>query len=49
MPSNFFPTTYFGVLTGLAMLIALLAVLTLLPELILIWRPLGRGGAEGRE
>ena len=49
MLSNFFPTIYFGVLTGLAMLIALLAALTLLPKLILIWRPFGRGGAEGRE
>jgi predicted RND superfamily exporter protein len=37
--SNFFPTIYFGVLTGLAMLIALLAALTLLPKLILVWRP----------
>jgi predicted RND superfamily exporter protein len=37
--SNFFPTVYFGALTGLAMCIALLAALTLLPRLILIWRP----------
>ena len=37
--SNFFPTIYFGVLTGLAMLVALLAALTLLPKLILITRP----------
>jgi len=37
--SNFLPTIYFGVLTGLAMLIALLAALTLLPKLILVWRP----------
>jgi len=37
--SNFLPTIYFGVFTGLAMFIALLSVLTLLPKLILIWRP----------
>jgi len=37
--SNFIPTIYFGVLTALAMLIALLAALTLLPKLLLIWRP----------
>lgn len=39
--SNFFPTIYFGALTGLAMLVALLAALTLLPRLILITRPFG--------
>ncbi|MGI9229973.1 MAG: efflux RND transporter permease subunit [Gammaproteobacteria bacterium] len=39
MLSNFIPTIYFGVLTALAMFIALLAALTLLPKLILIWRP----------
>jgi predicted RND superfamily exporter protein len=43
MLSNFFPTIYFGVLTGLAMLIALLAALTLLPRLILLWKPFGPG------
>ena len=37
--SNFLPTIYFGVLTGLAMLVALLASLTLLPKLILMVRP----------
>ncbi len=37
--SNFIPTIYFGLLTALAMFIALLAALTLLPKLILIWRP----------
>jgi predicted RND superfamily exporter protein len=37
--SNFIPTIYFGVFTGLAMLIALLSVLALLPKLILVWRP----------
>ncbi|MDJ0790188.1 MAG: MMPL family transporter [Myxococcota bacterium] len=39
--SNFIPTIYFGVLTGLAMLIALLSSLTLLPLLILVWKPFG--------
>ena len=37
--SNFIPTIYFGVLTALAMLIALLASLTLLPKLILFFKP----------
>jgi predicted RND superfamily exporter protein len=45
MLSNFLPTIYFGVLTGLAMLIALLASLTLLPRMILLWRPFGPGTA----
>lgn len=38
--SNFIPTIYFGALTALAMFIALLAALTLLPKLILLWRPM---------
>jgi len=37
--SNFIPTIYFGIFTGLAMFIALLSVLVLLPKLILVWRP----------
>ena len=37
--SNFIPTIYFGVFTGLAMLFAMISVLTLLPALILISRP----------
>ena len=37
--SNFIPTIYFGVLTALAMLIALLAALTLLPKLLLVFKP----------
>lgn len=37
--SNFIPTIYFGVFTGLAMFVALMAILTLLPKLILLWRP----------
>jgi predicted RND superfamily exporter protein len=39
--SNFLPTIYFGLLTGLAMLIALLAALTLLPQLLIVTRPFG--------
>ncbi len=39
--SNFLPTIYFGLLTGLAMLIALLAALTLLPQLLIVAKPFG--------
>jgi predicted RND superfamily exporter protein len=39
--SNFIPSIYFGLLTALAMLIALLAALTLLPQLIIIFKPFG--------
>jgi len=39
--SNFLPTIYFGLLTGLAMLIALLAALTLLPQLLIVFKPYG--------
>jgi len=39
--SNFIPTIYFGLLTGLAMLVALIANLTLLPLLIVRFKPLG--------
>ena len=39
--SNFIPTIYFGVFTGIAMLLALLSVLTLLPKLILVLKPFG--------
>ena len=37
--SNFIPTIIFGILTGLAMMIAMIAVLTLLPRLILALKP----------
>jgi len=37
--SNFWPTIYFGVFTGLAMLIAMVAALTLLPRLIVVFKP----------
>jgi hypothetical protein len=39
--SNFIPTVYFGLFTGFAMIAALLAALTLLPQLLLIFKPLG--------
>ena len=39
--SNFIPTIYFGVFTGIAMLLAMLSVLTLLPKLILTFKPFG--------
>ena len=39
--SNFIPTIYFGVFTGIAMLLALISVLTLLPTLILVLKPFG--------
>ena len=39
--SNFIPTIYFGIFTGIAMLLAMISVLTLLPQLILIFRPFG--------
>ena len=41
--SNFIPTIYFGVFTGIAMLLAMLSVLTLLPKLILTFKPFGNG------
>jgi uncharacterized protein len=39
--SEFMPTIYFGLLTGAAMVIALVGALTLLPLLIVLLRPLG--------
>ncbi len=39
--SNFIPTIYFGIFTGLAMFIAMISVLTLLPKLILVFKPFG--------
>jgi len=40
--SNFIPTIYFGIFTGIAMLLAMLSVLTLLPKLILSVKPFGK-------
>ena len=39
--SNFIPTIYFGIFTGIAMFLALISVLTLLPKLILVLKPFG--------
>ena len=38
--SNFIPTIIFGVLTGFAMLVALIAVLTLLPRMLITFKPI---------
>jgi len=40
--SNFIPTIYFGLFTGLAMFIALIAALTLLPQLLIVFKPFGK-------
>ncbi len=37
--SNFIPTIYFGIFTGVAMLLAMISVLTLLPALLLVFQP----------
>ena len=37
--SNFIPTIYFGIFTGIAMLLAMISVLTLLPKLIIMFKP----------
>ena len=39
--SNFIPTIYFGVFTGIAMMFAMLLVLTLLPCLLTTFKPFG--------
>jgi predicted RND superfamily exporter protein len=39
--SEFMPTIYFGLLTGAAMVVALVGALTLLPLLIVVFHPLG--------
>ena len=48
--SNFRPSIYFGLLTGAAMLGALLGALLLLPQLLVLFKPFGAGvaSAEGR-
>ena len=40
--SKFIPTILFGIFTGLAMLLAMISVLTLLPSLILMVKPFGK-------
>ena len=44
--SNFIPTIVFGLLTSLAMLVALIGSLTLLPQLLITFKPLGAESAE---
>jgi predicted RND superfamily exporter protein len=44
--SKFIPSIYFGLLTGLAMLAAIISSLTLLPQLMILMKPLGKE-AEG--
>ena len=46
--SNFIPTIYFGVFTGIAMLLAMISVLTLLPKLIITFKPFGKEFSEIR-
>jgi predicted RND superfamily exporter protein len=43
--SNFNPSLYFGLLTVLAMIAAVLGALLLLPRLLIVFRPLGPEGA----
>ena len=45
--SNFIPTIYFGVFTGIAMLLAMISVLTLLPKLLILLKPFGKESASG--
>ncbi|MCC7122317.1 MAG: RND family transporter [Gammaproteobacteria bacterium] len=40
--SNFVPSIIFGILTTVAMTVAILGALTLMPKLILMWKPFGR-------
>jgi hypothetical protein len=42
MLSQFIPSIYFGALTAFAMLMAVIGSLTLLPKLILMFKPFGR-------
>lgn len=45
--SEFIPSIYFGVLTSLAMLAAILGSLTLLPRLVLLLKPFGKPRTTG--
>ena len=44
--SNFIPTIYFGIFTGIAMLLAMISVLTLLPKLILTFEPFSKKNSQ---
>jgi hypothetical protein len=45
--SEFVPTIYFGIFTGVAMIIALFADLVLTPLLIITWKPFGPDRSAG--
>ncbi|MBU2591074.1 MAG: MMPL family transporter [Nitrospinae bacterium] len=47
--SNFIPSVLFGLLTGLAMVMAIVAALTLLPSLIMLLKPFGPEGQLEKE
>ncbi|MFH1995344.1 MAG: MMPL family transporter, partial [Nitrospinota bacterium] len=47
--SNFLPSVLFGLLTGLAMVMAIVAALTLLPSLIMLLKPFGPEGQLEKE
>ncbi|MCL5280414.1 MAG: MMPL family transporter [Planctomycetes bacterium] len=47
--SNFIPTIYFGLLTVLEIVVALLASLTLLPQLLVVIKPYGRETKIGQD
>ncbi|MBX2858988.1 MAG: MMPL family transporter [Cellvibrionaceae bacterium] len=47
--SEFIPTIYFGLLTGLAMFAALMGALLLLPQLLLVVKPFGKQPLEASE
>ncbi len=47
--SNFIPTIYFGLLTVLAITVALLASLTLLPQLLVLFKPYGKNPGNGQK
>jgi len=47
--SNFIPSVYFGLFTSLALIVAFLASVTLLPLLIVTWKPLGPDAAQKPE
>ena len=44
--SNFIPSIYFGIFTSLAITVAFLASVTLLPLLLIAWKPLGKEHTE---
>lgn len=47
--SNFMPSIYFGVFTSMAMVVALIANLTLLPVLLLLAKPMGSAEQKQKE